>query len=258
MNPSENAPPRAIRTAIEQTFQSRRGDNLRYLLSERFAFLEAHVENGQRVLEIGAGQGMIRDYLMDVDLVQTDVHQASWIDVSASGEQLPFADNSFDASIAIAALHHMNFPLQALRELSRVTRPGGKVLILESRNSWLMRRLLAARGHEYVDPSVDPFGSQPCQRSGDNWDGNNALGDLIFGDRQKLKSALPELDVIHHRHRECLLFVNSGGVNHRAPYIPLPRAALHSIAFMDKLLCTAAPGLFALVQEIVLRKSGQA
>jgi SAM-dependent methyltransferase len=255
LNQPVNVPPPPTRTAIEQTFQARRGHNLEYLLRERFAFLSQHVLRGQTVLEIGAGQGMMRDFLTEVDLVQTDVHQAPWLDVSASGEALPFADASFDATIAIAALHHMNFPVTALGELARVTRPGGKVLVLESSNSRLLRLLLSLRGHEYVDDRVDPFSNESCQRSGDNWDGNNALGDLIFSDREKLKRVLPELEVVHHRFCECLLFVNSGGVNHRAPYVPLPRPLLNAMAWIDRGLCALAPRTFALVQEIVLRKT---
>jgi len=240
---------------INRDFSMRMGQNLSFLLAERFAFLGDHTEPGQKVLEIGAGQGMVGSYLPDVDLVQTDVHSEKWIDVSASAEALPFCDAAFDAIICIAAIHHMDFPMKAMREFSRVTRSGGKILVLEAHASWLLRRLLAARGHEYVDTSVDPFGTESCQRSDDNWDGNNAIGDLIFGNRQRFNEALPELDIIHHRYSECLVFINSGGVNHKAPYIPMPKFVLNAIARLDRMLCRKAPDVFALVQEIVFQKA---
>jgi SAM-dependent methyltransferase len=242
-------------TGIAQDFRNRLGQNLAFLLAKRFAFLGDHIGSGQRVLEIGAGQGMVKSHLPEVDLFQTDVHSEHWLDVSASAEALPFADAAFDAVICIAAIHHMDFPMKAMTEFARVTRSGGKVLILEPHNSWLLRRLLTMRGHEYVDTSVDPFGTEACQRNEDNWDGNNAIGDLIFGNRRRLEQALPELRIIHHLYAECLLFMNSGGVNHKAPYLPLPKTMLGAIASIDRFLCRTAPHMFALVQEIVLLKT---
>ena len=119
----------------------------------------------------------------------------------------------------------MNHPLKALREMSWVLKLGGKALIVEARTSWVLRLALALTKHEYIDTSVDPFGPASCQtRNDDNWDGNNAIGDLLFSDVARLDSALPELEIIHHKYTEFLLFLNSGGVNFKAPYIPLPKA----------------------------------
>jgi SAM-dependent methyltransferase len=46
---------------------------------------------------------------------------------SAAAEQLPFPDDAFDAALAQLVVHFMTDPVQGLREMARVTRPGGVV-----------------------------------------------------------------------------------------------------------------------------------
>jgi ubiquinone/menaquinone biosynthesis C-methylase UbiE len=51
--------------------------------------------------------------------------------VACDGHKLALADNSIDFVILNEALHHMEFPLQTLRETSRVLVPGGRVFLYE-------------------------------------------------------------------------------------------------------------------------------
>lgn len=229
--------------------------NLEALLRERHAFVSDTIRPGQRVLELGAGIGITERFMPDVNLIQTDVEPNSWIDIVASAEDLPFPSGHFDAVICIAALHHMNHPVQALREMERILKPGGKALIMEVHTSLMLRLVLAIAGHEYVDRSIDPFGPESCQtRPGNNWDGNNAIGDLIFADLGKFKQAFPKFDITHHRFTETFLFINSGGVNYKAPYLPLPKFMLRRIVKIDRLLGRIAPNIFSICQEVILTR----
>lgn len=230
--------------------------NLCMLLRERHRFLRDYIHAGDRVLEIGAGIGVADSYLPEgVSVCHTDVEENPWIDAVTSAEALPFPPRSFDAVICIAALHHMRHPLAAMREFARVLSPNGVALIMEVHVSWLTRLVLGLTKHEYIDLSVDPFGPDSCQpRSGSNWDGNNAIGDLLFSDRKKLEHAIPDFRIVHHRYTESFLFINSGGVNFKVPYLPLPGFILESIASLDRFLGHAAPDIFSICQEIVLRR----
>jgi len=242
-------------TDNRQVAEGNQNDNLSALLKERHKFLGDHVQAGDKVLEIGAGIGITHRYLPEVDLCQTDVETNPWIDVMTSGESLPFKNETFDSVICIAALHHMDHPLHALHEMARVLKPSGLAFIVEPHASLLLRLLLKYTDHEYVDKSVDPFGVDSCQsRKGGTWDGNNAIGDLLFTDWNRLGKEIPQLSCVRHRFTEIFLFINSGGVNYKAPYIPLPLAFFKWVTKIDKFLSRNAPHIFSLHQEIILQK----
>ena len=46
---------------------------------------------------------------------------------AATAEDLPFGDDQFDAALAQLVVHFMRDPVAGLREMARVTRPGGVV-----------------------------------------------------------------------------------------------------------------------------------
>ena len=58
----------------------------------------------------------------------------------ARGEELPFADGSFDLIVSTLALHHWQDPVAVLVELRRVAQPGGRILAFDIRRDippWL-------------------------------------------------------------------------------------------------------------------------
>ena len=106
------------------------------------AFVQASgVAAGQRVLDVGAGPGALTTVLVDVvgadhvaaiDPSQSFVsalhERLPDVDVrSGAAEELPWGDASFDAALAQLVVHFMRDPVAGLREMGRVTRPGGTV-----------------------------------------------------------------------------------------------------------------------------------
>ena len=90
-------------------------------------------------LEVGSGNGknmLLRpDKFKGCDISESFVEMCKNIGldvVHADATNLPFDDNSFDATMSIAVIHHLSSTerrAKALSEMTRVTRRGGKLLI---------------------------------------------------------------------------------------------------------------------------------
>ncbi|MEW6742586.1 MAG: methyltransferase domain-containing protein [Planctomycetota bacterium] len=85
--------------------------------------IERHREG--LVLDCGAGSATASFE----NVVQLDILKYPLVDVVASGEHLPFADEVFDAVVSEAVLEHVPDPFAYVREMERVLRPGGEVRV---------------------------------------------------------------------------------------------------------------------------------
>jgi len=63
-------------------------------------------------------------------LVQAS-HKKRLLSIQGHAERLPFGDNCFDRILVVDALHHFCDQSQAIRDLIRVLKPGGRMVIEE-------------------------------------------------------------------------------------------------------------------------------
>jgi SAM-dependent methyltransferase len=101
----------------------------------------ADVRSGHHALDVGCGPGALTAELVSrvgADLVVAIDPSASFVEAArrrlpevevrvGAAENLPYPDGSFDAALAQLVVQFMRDPVVGLREMGRVTKPGGLV-----------------------------------------------------------------------------------------------------------------------------------
>jgi ubiquinone/menaquinone biosynthesis C-methylase UbiE len=110
------------------------------------AITKAYLRPEMVVADVGAGTGFVaaglaplvkRVYVVDGSAAMLEVARQNlrgFVNVEyheTDGTSLPFPDDSLDAVFANMYLHHTTDPLAAIREMVRVLRPGGRLVITD-------------------------------------------------------------------------------------------------------------------------------
>lgn len=108
-----------------------------------YLFKRARLETAKRVLDVGCGTGaLLKDFPappsttihgLDLNLPtlkQAHAYAPNISAVNAAAEFLPYPEACFDLTFCHYLLLWVKNPAQVLREMARVTRPGGAVLAL--------------------------------------------------------------------------------------------------------------------------------
>jgi demethylmenaquinone methyltransferase/2-methoxy-6-polyprenyl-1,4-benzoquinol methylase len=120
-----------------------------------FAVREAQVRPGMAVLDVAGGTGDLalafarragangRVVLTDINDAMLEAGRDRLLDaghavdvVRCDAEHLPFADQGFDRVTVSFGLRNMTHKDRALAEMTRVLRPGGRLLVLEFSRVW--------------------------------------------------------------------------------------------------------------------------
>ena len=107
----------------------------------------AEVDKGSFVLEVGCGTGFTTEEIVkrvgEKNVVALDLTPEQMIKavekfknthfVRGDAENLPFKDDVFDASISAGSIEYWPDPLKGIKEMARVTKPEGRVVVLAPR-----------------------------------------------------------------------------------------------------------------------------
>lgn len=125
---------------------------------------------GQRLLEVGCGAGLTavalaeRGFAVDAVDALTDMTERTRAAAATAGvgqrvttgledaHHLTFADGTFQLTLAMGVLPWLHSPPQALKELARVVKPGGHVLV-SAHNRWRLIDVL----DPWTSPPLDPI-----------------------------------------------------------------------------------------------------
>ena len=124
-------------------------------LWKRFAVQLSGVKTGSRVLDIAGGTGDLSKlflekigpdgelWLTDINLEMLSVGRDRMMDAGklppvcqCDAESLPYPDDYFDCVTVAFGLRNMTHKTRALKEMHRVTRRGGRVIVLEFSKVW--------------------------------------------------------------------------------------------------------------------------
>jgi SAM-dependent methyltransferase len=237
-------------------YEKRRGSNLKFLLHERFSWMQRYLGPETYAVEVGCGAGFSELFLNAGRLELTDAEPRPWARRVVDAHELPYDDASVDVLIANNVIHHLAFPERFFGGAARVLRHGGHLLIQECNCSWTTRVALRLTGHEGFDFSADPFdAARPCNDPNDPWSANCAIPNLLFDDLDRFRDHYPEFAVVDSGMSEFFIQFNSGGVTASVPYLPLPWAALRVVQVIDRALVGVAPGVFASQRRLVLKRT---
>jgi demethylmenaquinone methyltransferase / 2-methoxy-6-polyprenyl-1,4-benzoquinol methylase len=124
-------------------------------LWKRFALELSGVRAGARVLDVASGSGDLarafakragpggQVWMTDINPAMLAVGRDKLIDAGifaplalCDAEKLPFAADTFDCVSVAFGLRNMTHKEQALSEMARVAKPGGRVIVLEFSKPW--------------------------------------------------------------------------------------------------------------------------
>ena len=100
----------------------------RYLLRKQISKI-AHFIYGD-VLDVGAGDRSRYDDLFKFySYTKMDIKTGPNVDVSGSADKIPFSDAKFDSVVCTQVFEHLPHPYRGAREIARVLKPGGQLLL---------------------------------------------------------------------------------------------------------------------------------
>jgi len=119
--------------------------------------IRKYLQPGQRVLDAGCGRYMkfckdlsgAAHHVVGIDLestLETDNQRAPF-GVRGDLSSLPFCPSSFDMVISRSVVEHLEDPPQVFREVCRVLRPGGKLVIITPNKYDYVSLIAAATPH---------------------------------------------------------------------------------------------------------------
>lgn len=115
-------------------------------------WLSPYVSRGGKVLDVGGGTGALANRLSvalsaHVTVLDPTPEMLAYLPdtdridgIQGVAEAMPFNDDSFDAAITTDAFHHFRDQEGAVRELARVVRPGGGVVVVDLDPSGMLMR----------------------------------------------------------------------------------------------------------------------
>ena len=105
-----------------------------------------------------------------------------------------FKSETFDYVVASNMIHHIPYPIKFFRDMYRILKKGGKLLIFESYCSITFQLATIIMRHEGFDFTVNVWDeNKPKSDEKNAWAGNIAVPHLIFDNKEEFNKHLGNL-----------------------------------------------------------------
>ena len=238
-------------------YYGRSSANLRMLLQNRYEWMREFISKDDIGIEVGAGMGISKDFIPNEHYKITDLASYHWLEYhNIDAINTGFDNSQFDFIISSNMVHHVPYPALFFKEMSRILKHNGVLIIQEINLSFFMRVLLKLMKHEGYSYDVSIFDETfICTNPQDLWSANCAIPNLLFDDQKLFSENIPYFRSVKSGFDEFFCFINSGGVIAKTIYIPLPVFLIIILQKLDKVLASLFPSVFALQRQIVLRNT---
>ena len=241
-----------------ELYYSSKSKNVKFLLNERFSWMNNFIQDKDTGIEVGSGAGFSKDFIKNKNFKLTDIGEDDHLDFkNIDAQSTGFESESFDYVIASNMIHHIPFPIKFFKEMNRILKKGGKLIIFESYCSLVFQLATIIMKHEGFDFTLDVWDEKnPKSDEKNAWHGNIAVPHLIFDDKAKFEKNLGKyFKIEYEKLTECFIFLNSGGVTSKTKCIPLNNFFLNLLNKIDRMLVKLFPKIFCMGRRIVLKKS---
>ena len=238
-------------------YYSSKSNNAKFLLRQRFEWMNRFIKENDKGIEVGSGAGFSKDFIKSKNFKLTDLGDEDHLDLkNIDAQNTGFQEESLDFVIASNMIHHIPYPIKFFREMNRILKKGGKLIVFESYCSIFFQLATILMKHEGFDFTLNVWDeNNPKSDEKNAWHGNIAVPHLIFDNRETFEEKLGNLFMINYEElTECLIFINSGGVTSKTTCVPMNNFFLKLLNSIDKLLVKFFPNIFCMGRIIVLIK----
>ena len=257
--PKENNRMKSIANTkiAREIYYSGKSNNVKFLLSKRFGWMNQFIKDSEHGVEVGSGAGFSKDFIKNKNFKLTDLGNDEHLDYkNIDAQNTGFEADSLDFVIASNMIHHIPYPIKFFREVNRILKKGGKLIVFESYCSIAFQLATIIMKHEGFDFTMNVWDEkEPKSDEHDIWAGNIAVPHLIFDNKDDFNKNLGnQFEIKYEKLTECLIFLNSGGVSSKTFYIPMNNFFIKLLDIMDLILTKSFPKIFAMGRKLVLVK----
>jgi len=239
-----------------ELFEKNKSNNLRFLLKKRFSWMNDFIKPTDFGIELGSGPGFTKEFINNENFKISDLSNHDHLDYkNVDAQDTKFKDETFDFVIASNMIHHIPYPTKFFKEVNRILKKGGKLIIFEAYCSVVLQLATILMKHEGFDFTMNVWDKEVPKSEHDLWAGNIAVPHLIFDDKNIFKENLGNIfEIKYEKLTECFIFLNSGGVSSKTFCIPMNNFFLKFLDNIDQVLIKFFPKIFAMGRKIVLIK----